>query len=134
MQGEILNLLRRLQRDLGLTMLVITHNLPVARRICDELAVMYLGRFVEQGPAEAVFAQAAHPYTHGLISAQPVPDPRRRRASVELTGENVTECLGGTEEVLGTHLEQRYETMCDPRLNARQSLDLAFQTADLLRG
>ncbi len=53
---------------------------------------------------------------------------------VELTGENVTECLGGTEEVLGTHLEQRYETMCDPRLNARQSLDLAFQTADLLRG
>jgi 3-deoxy-7-phosphoheptulonate synthase len=52
---------------------------------------------------------------------------------VELTGENVTECLGGTEEVLGTHLEQRYETMCDPRLNARQSLDLAFQTAELLR-
>jgi 3-deoxy-7-phosphoheptulonate synthase len=53
---------------------------------------------------------------------------------IELTGENVTECLGGTEEVLGTHLEQRYETMCDPRLNARQSLDLAFETADLLRG
>jgi 3-deoxy-7-phosphoheptulonate synthase len=53
---------------------------------------------------------------------------------IELTGEDVTECLGGTEEVLGTHLEQRYETMCDPRLNARQSLDLAFQTADLLRG
>ena len=52
---------------------------------------------------------------------------------VELTGENVTECLGGTEEVLGDHLEQRYETMCDPRLNARQSLDLAFQTAELLR-
>jgi 3-deoxy-7-phosphoheptulonate synthase len=52
---------------------------------------------------------------------------------VELTGEDVTECLGGTEEVLGDHLEQRYETMCDPRLNARQSLDLAFQTADLLR-
>jgi 3-deoxy-7-phosphoheptulonate synthase len=53
---------------------------------------------------------------------------------VELTGENVTECLGGAEEVLGDHLEQRYETMCDPRLNARQSLDLAFRTADLLRG
>jgi 3-deoxy-7-phosphoheptulonate synthase len=53
---------------------------------------------------------------------------------VELTGEDVTECLGGTEEVKGDHLEQRYETMCDPRLNARQSLDLAFQTAELLRG
>ncbi len=52
---------------------------------------------------------------------------------IELTGENVTECLGGTEEVLVEHLEQRYETLCDPRLNARQSLDLAFQVAELLR-
>jgi 3-deoxy-7-phosphoheptulonate synthase len=52
---------------------------------------------------------------------------------VELTGENVTECLGGTEEVLGEALSERYETMCDPRLNARQSLDLAFQVAELLR-
>lgn len=52
---------------------------------------------------------------------------------VELTGEDVTECLGGTEEVLPDHLEQRYETVCDPRLNARQSLDLAFQVAELLR-
>jgi 3-deoxy-7-phosphoheptulonate synthase len=52
---------------------------------------------------------------------------------VELTGENVTECLGGTDEILGDHLDQRYETMCDPRLNARQSLDLAFQTVELLR-
>ena len=53
---------------------------------------------------------------------------------IELTGENVTECLGGAHEVLGDHLEQRYETSCDPRLNARQSLDLAFQVAELLRG
>jgi 3-deoxy-7-phosphoheptulonate synthase len=52
---------------------------------------------------------------------------------VELTGEDVTECLGGTEEVLPDHLEQRYETMCDPRLNARQALDLAFQVAELLK-
>lgn len=52
---------------------------------------------------------------------------------IELTGENVTECLGGSEEILGDHLVQRYETMCDPRLNARQSLDLAFQVAELLR-
>jgi 3-deoxy-7-phosphoheptulonate synthase len=53
---------------------------------------------------------------------------------VELTGEDVTECLGGGEEILSEHLQQRYETMCDPRLNARQSLDLAFKVADLLRG
>ncbi|MFO7590297.1 MAG: 3-deoxy-7-phosphoheptulonate synthase class II [Acidimicrobiia bacterium] len=52
---------------------------------------------------------------------------------IELTGENVTECLGGADAVLGDHLEQRYETMCDPRLNARQSLDLAFEVAELLR-
>jgi 3-deoxy-7-phosphoheptulonate synthase len=53
---------------------------------------------------------------------------------VELTGDDVTECLGGAEEVLDAHLDQRYETMCDPRLNARQSLDLAFRVAELLRG
>ncbi|MBW3611714.1 MAG: 3-deoxy-7-phosphoheptulonate synthase class II [Actinobacteria bacterium] len=52
---------------------------------------------------------------------------------VELTGDDVTECLGGAEEVLDAHLDQRYETMCDPRLNARQSLDLAFRLAELLR-
>jgi 3-deoxy-7-phosphoheptulonate synthase len=52
---------------------------------------------------------------------------------VELTGEDVTECLGGSEAVLDGHLDQRYESECDPRLNARQSLDLAFQTAELLR-
>jgi 3-deoxy-7-phosphoheptulonate synthase len=53
---------------------------------------------------------------------------------VELTGEDVTECLGGAEEVDDAHLDDRYETMCDPRLNARQSLDLAFRVAELLRG
>ena len=52
---------------------------------------------------------------------------------VELTGDEVTECLGGAEEILDTDLGARYETMCDPRLNARQSVDLAFQVAELLR-
>jgi 3-deoxy-7-phosphoheptulonate synthase len=52
---------------------------------------------------------------------------------VELTGDNVTECLGGAEEILDAHLDERYETLCDPRLNARQSLDLAFDVAELLR-
>ena len=52
---------------------------------------------------------------------------------VELTGDNVTECLGGSDEVLSDHLHDRYETMCDPRLNARQSLDLAYRVAELLR-
>src|SRR3546814_5637511 len=52
---------------------------------------------------------------------------------VELTGDDVTECLGGAEEILDTDLDSRYETMCDPRLNGRQSIDLAFRVAELLQ-
>jgi 3-deoxy-7-phosphoheptulonate synthase len=70
---------------------------------------------------------------HGFFAACDVADVWPGGVHVELTGENVTECLGGSREVLGDHLEQRYETSCDPRLNARQSLDLAFQVAELLR-
>jgi len=86
-QGEILNLMARLQRELGLTYVVITHNLPVVRHISDDMAIMYLGRFVETGPTDAVFESPAHPYTHGLLAAQPQPDPARRRQQVELQGE-----------------------------------------------
>lgn len=70
---------------------------------------------------------------HGFFDACIAGDVWPGGVHIELTGENVTECLGGTEAVRGTDLEQRYETMCDPRLNARQSLDLAFETAELLR-
>jgi 3-deoxy-7-phosphoheptulonate synthase len=52
---------------------------------------------------------------------------------VELTGDNVTECVGGADKILDSQLDDRYQTMCDPRLNARQSLDLAFQVAEMLR-
>jgi 3-deoxy-7-phosphoheptulonate synthase len=70
---------------------------------------------------------------HGFFEVCDQADVWPGGVHVELTGENVTECLGGSHEVLGDHLEQRYETSCDPRLNARQSLDLAFQVAELLR-
>jgi len=86
-QGEILNLMTRLQRELGLTYLVITHNLAVVRHISDEMAIMYMGRFVEYGPTQEIFTHAAHPYTDGLIAAQPQPDPDKRRAEVALKGE-----------------------------------------------
>jgi peptide/nickel transport system ATP-binding protein len=86
-QGEVLNLMTRLRRELGLTYVIITHNLPMVRHVGDEVGVMYLGRLVEQGPTPAVFARPAHPYTHGLLAAVPQPDPDRRRDVVELTGE-----------------------------------------------
>ena len=70
---------------------------------------------------------------HGFFAACDVADVWPGGVHIELTGENVTECLGGSHAVLGDDLEQRYETSCDPRLNARQSLDLAFQVAELLR-
>lgn len=86
-QGEILNLMNRLQKELGLAYLIITHNLAVVRHISDEMAIMYMGRFVERGPTARIFAAPSHPYTHGLLAAEPHPDPDRRRQSVELKGE-----------------------------------------------
>ncbi|HVY99111.1 MAG TPA: ABC transporter ATP-binding protein [Dongiaceae bacterium] len=86
-QGEILNLLVRLQRELGLTYLIITHNLAVVRHVSDETAIMYMGRFVEQGPTAEIFSKPSHPYTAALIASQPQPDPDLRREDVPLLGE-----------------------------------------------
>jgi peptide/nickel transport system ATP-binding protein len=74
-QGDVLNLLNELRDRLGLSMLIITHNLHVVRQIADRTAVMYLGRFAEQGETEAIFRDPRHPYTAALISANPEPDP-----------------------------------------------------------
>ncbi|MFO0993783.1 MAG: ABC transporter ATP-binding protein [Hyphomicrobiales bacterium] len=86
-QGEILNLLARLQGEFGLTYVIITHNLAVVRHVSDETAIMYMGRFVEKGRTADIFPDPAHPYTQGLIAAQPHPDPAKRRTGVVLTGE-----------------------------------------------
>jgi peptide/nickel transport system ATP-binding protein len=86
-QGEVLNLLARLQGKLGLSYLIITHNLPVVRHVSDRLAIMYLGRFVEHGQTEDIFRHSAHPYTRALLAAVPQPDPDLRREIVKLEGE-----------------------------------------------
>jgi oligopeptide/dipeptide ABC transporter ATP-binding protein len=86
-QGEILNLMADLQAEHGLGYLIITHNLPVVRHIADRLAIMYLGRIVEEGRTDEVFARPVHPYTQALVEGVPQPDPDRRRAHVSISGE-----------------------------------------------
>jgi peptide/nickel transport system ATP-binding protein len=81
--ARILNLMRDLAGELGLTYLVITHNLAVVDYVADRLAVMYLGKVFEAGPTERVLDSPAHPYTHALLSSISEPDPRRRRDRVD---------------------------------------------------
>ena len=74
-------------RTLGIALLIITHNLNVVRHVADRLAVMYLGRIVEEGPTEAVFANPRHRYTAALLSANPKPDPDAVHSRLEIDGE-----------------------------------------------
>ena len=86
-QGEMLNLLARLQDQMGLAIMIITHNLNVVRHITDRVGIMYLGKLVEEGPTEEIFARPKHPYTLALLSANPEPDPDAQLMRVELQGE-----------------------------------------------
>ena len=86
-RAQILNLMRDLQRRLGLGMVFISHDLAVVKHIADRVAVMYLGRIVEIGPADAVFANPRHPYTHALLSAIPIASAHRRARKIVLEGD-----------------------------------------------
>jgi peptide/nickel transport system ATP-binding protein len=86
-QGELLNLLLDLQREFGLTYLLVSHNLNLIRRVTDRTAVMYLGQIVEDADTPQLFRRPAHPYTAALISTNPTVDPERRQARIVLQGE-----------------------------------------------
>ena len=86
-QAQVLNLLRGLQARLGLSFLFISHSLATVEYIADRVLVMYLGRIVESGPVEEVFARPSHPYTRALLDSVPSKDPRRRGQFRPLQGE-----------------------------------------------
>ena len=84
-QAQIINLLKDLQNELGLTYIMIAHDLSVISHICDHVAVMYLGKIVEVAPRDLLYFNPQHPYTKALLSAVPIPDPgvRKRRTILE---------------------------------------------------
>jgi oligopeptide/dipeptide ABC transporter ATP-binding protein len=86
-QAQIVNLMRDLQRRFKLAYVFIAHDLAVVRHVADRIAVMYLGKIVEQGPKDALFTQPRHPYTRGLLAAVPVPDPARSHQRKLLEGD-----------------------------------------------
>jgi len=86
-QAQVLTLLADLRTRLGLALLFISHDLAVVRSLCDRVAVLYLGRVMEEGPVAAVFERPLHPYTQALLSAAPSLDPARRQTRMLLQGE-----------------------------------------------
>jgi oligopeptide/dipeptide ABC transporter ATP-binding protein len=86
-QSQVINLLQDLQTKLGIAYLIVAHDLAVVRHIARRVAVMYLGRIVELADKDSLFGRPHHPYTQALISAAPVPDPKRRNKRIVLTGD-----------------------------------------------
>jgi peptide/nickel transport system ATP-binding protein len=87
-QSQILNLLLELQQEMGLAYLFVAHDLAVVKHVSDRIAIMYLGRLMEVGGADQIYARPRHPYTRALIAAVPEPDPARRgRPRTMLSGD-----------------------------------------------
>ena len=86
-QAQILNLMKELQRKMGLTYMFITHDLSVVNHFSDDIAVMYLGKLIEKAPSEELFAHPTHPYTQALLSAIPIPSLDKKRERILLKGE-----------------------------------------------
>jgi peptide/nickel transport system ATP-binding protein len=123
-QAQVLNLLEELQHRLGLTYLVIAHDLAVVRHISDVVGVMYLGSMVEQAPADALYEQPLHPYTRALMSAVPVPDPlvEERRERILLAGDLPSPANPPSGCRFHTRCPWRQETRCDDEVPVLREL------------
>ena len=111
-QAQVLNLLRELQREFGLTLIFIAHDLSVVRHMCDRVAVMYLGRIVEIGDADELYSFPRHPYTGALLSAVPVADPSRHGGARRLLTGDVPSPANPPKAAASTRAARRRRSCC----------------------
>lgn len=105
-RAQILNLMKKLQREFGITFLYISHDLSVLRSLCDKVAIMYAGEIVEKARTDDLFATPLHPYTEALLSATPIPNPRKAR------GQKVTVLKGEAASSIDVPSGCRFHTRC----------------------
>ncbi|HYZ61210.1 MAG TPA: ABC transporter ATP-binding protein, partial [Acetobacteraceae bacterium] len=122
-QASVVNLLARLQATRGATLLFISHDLAMVRHVADSVAVMYLGRVMETGPAARVFAPPWHPYTEALLSAVPEPDPERRGRRIVLKGAMPSAASRPRGCVFSTRCPRRVGPVCDEEKPPEQDVD-----------
>ena len=126
-QAQVINLLEHLQELLGLTYIVIAHDLAVVRHISDTIGVMYLGQLVEEAPSDDLYEQPLHPYTIALMSAIPIPDPEveDRRERILLKGDLPSPANPPSGCRFHTRCPFRQETRCDDEVPVLREIDVA---------